>query len=440
MKFKLSAHGLRSAIFSLFIIAAVVGWPGTGLPAQVTLVWDASAEPTVAGYKVYYGTASRNYTSVADAAKNSTATISGLTQGQKYYFAVTAYASSGLESSYSNEVTYAVAVAAGASCTFTLAPTSASYSASGGSGTLSVTTQQGCQWTTANSTSWMSLSPGAGTGPGTVTCTASANPGTASRTAALTIAGNMFTVQQAGAGSQYTISASAGSGGLISPSGSVTVGYGSSRTFTIAASSGYRIADVKVDGVSVGAVASYTFSNVTAAHTIQATFSSVTTYTLSVTRTGAGTGTVTSNPSGTQFVSGTSVTLTATPSAGSTFTGWSGACSGTSTTCALTLNANKSVTATFGATGYTISASAGSGGLISPSGSVTVGYGSSRTFTIAASSGYRIADVKVDGVSVGAVASYTFNQVTAAHTILASFSLRESFTLSVSKQEMEPAV
>jgi hypothetical protein len=70
----------------------------------------------------------------------------------------------------------------------------------------------------------------------------------------------------------YTITASAGTGGTISPSGSVTVSQGASQTFAIAASSGYQIAGVTVDGTSVGLVSSYTFSNVTANHTIAATF------------------------------------------------------------------------------------------------------------------------------------------------------------------------
>jgi hypothetical protein len=72
----------------------------------------------------------------------------------------------------------------------------------------------------------------------------------------------------------YTITASAGTGGSINPSGSTSVNSGSSKTFTITASSGYKIADVKVDGSSVGARSSYTFSNVTAAHTISVTFAS----------------------------------------------------------------------------------------------------------------------------------------------------------------------
>ena len=70
----------------------------------------------------------------------------------------------------------------------------------------------------------------------------------------------------------YTITASAGTGGSISPSGSVSVTAGSSKTFTITANSGYSISTVTVDGSSVGAKSTYIFSNVTANHTIAATF------------------------------------------------------------------------------------------------------------------------------------------------------------------------
>ena len=72
--------------------------------------------------------------------------------------------------------------------------------------------------------------------------------------------------------SRYTITASAGQGGSITPSGSVRVDRGEAQTFTIAADEGYEIADVLVDGESVGAVGSYTFENVRARHTIQARF------------------------------------------------------------------------------------------------------------------------------------------------------------------------
>ncbi len=70
----------------------------------------------------------------------------------------------------------------------------------------------------------------------------------------------------------YTIKATAGSHGSITPSGNVDVLHGGSQTFTIAANSGYAISNVKIDGVSIGAVKSYTFENVTENHTIEVTF------------------------------------------------------------------------------------------------------------------------------------------------------------------------
>jgi hypothetical protein len=70
----------------------------------------------------------------------------------------------------------------------------------------------------------------------------------------------------------YTITASAGEGGSISPSGQVTVNNSASQTFTITANLPYMINDVLVDGRSEGAISTYTFSNVAANHTISALF------------------------------------------------------------------------------------------------------------------------------------------------------------------------
>jgi len=112
--------------------------------------------------------------------------------------------------------------------------------------------------------------------------------------------------------------------------------------FTIAPDACHTIADVAVDGASVGAVSSYTFANVTAAHTIAATFT-----------------------------------------AGS----------------------------------RTITASAGAGGTIVPAGDITIGCGGTATFALTADACNSVADVLVDGVSVGAVGGYTFTNVTASHTI-----------------------
>jgi hypothetical protein len=124
--------------------------------------------------------------------------------------------------------------------------------------------------------------------------------------------------------------------------------YGASLTFTITPSTGYHVADVLVDGASVGAVTSFTLTNVTAAHTIAASFAVDT---------------------------------------------------------------------------FTITATVGANGSISPSGPVSVNYGSNQAFTITPSTGYHVADVLVDGSSVGTVTSYTFTNVTAAHSIVASFAI-----------------
>ncbi len=146
--------------------------------------------------------------------------------------------------------------------------------------------------------------------------------------------------------STYTIGSSAGSNGAVSPSGSVSVTHGSSQTFTITPNAGYHIADVLVDGSSVGAVSSYTFTSITTNHTISASFA---------------------------------------------------------------------------VNSYTITASSGASGAVSPSGSVSVTHGSSRTFTVTPNTGYHIGNVLVDGSSVGTVSSYTFTSITANHTISASF-------------------
>src|SRR3989441_3003193 len=77
--------------------------------AQVTVAWDPNAEPDLAGYKLYYGTSSRSYQFSADVGTRTSSTLSGLLEGQIYYFAVTAYNFSGYESDFSNEMTRAVA-------------------------------------------------------------------------------------------------------------------------------------------------------------------------------------------------------------------------------------------------------------------------------------------------------------------------------------------
>jgi len=83
-------------------------------------------------------------------------------------------------------------------------------------------------------------------------------------------------------------------------------------------------------------------------------------------------------------------------------------------------------------TTWTITSSAGAGGSISPLGAVPVTEGNNQTFTITPNTGFAINDVLVDSSSVGAVPSYTFNNVTADHTIAASFVALPSYTINAS--------
>jgi hypothetical protein len=219
---------------------------------------------------------------------------------------------------------------------------------------------------------------------------------------------------------EYTITATSGSYGSINPSGSVKVTEGDSQTFNFYPNTGYHVSDVVVDSSSVGTPSSYQFTNVNSDHTIHVTFS-INYYTLSTTISPSGKGTVSKNPNLPSYSHGTVVTLTANPIVGWHFTSWSGSMSGSSNPDTITMNSNKAVTANFAINTYTITATAGTGGSIAPSGAVSVNYGADQAFVISANAGYAIKDVLVDSVSQGAISGYTFVFVTSAHTIEAQF-------------------
>ena len=83
-----------------------------------------------------------------------------------------------------------------------------------------------------------------------------------------------------------------------------------------------------------------------------------------------------------------------------------------------------------GVTAHTITASAESGGSMSPVGSVSVPHNGSQAFTIAPDACYSVQDVLVDGVSVGAITSYVFNNVTSDRTITANFTTLAAYTIT----------
>ena len=89
---------------------------------------------------------------------------------------------------------------------------------------------------------------------------------------------------------------------------------------------------------------------------------------------------------------------------------------------------------------YIIRATAGAGGHITPSGDVSVRAGANQTFTITPNRGYAVSDVKIDGRSIGAVRSYTFENISASHTIEVQFRVRSSFVDVPSGSYYEDAV
>ncbi|MEK7263835.1 MAG: T9SS type A sorting domain-containing protein [Bacteroidota bacterium] len=226
----------------------------------------------------------------------------------------------------------------------------------------------------------------------------------------------------------YTISATAGANGSIAPSGSIVVESGASQSFSITANQGYSVDSVLVDGVFVGSLASYSFTNVTSNHTITAKFKI---YIYTITATAGSNGTVT--PSGNISVthgSNQQFTIAANPEYAIDSVFVDGVFVGALTSYTFTnVTANHSITAKFKFNIYTITASAESNGAIAPSGNVLVMYGADTTFTITPNNCYRVDSVFVDGLFVGSLVSYTFVNVTANHTIAAKFILN-TYTIS----------
>src|SRR5205823_3436364 len=79
-----------------------------GIAHSVTLAWDPNQEPDIAGYNLYYGEVSRIFRTKIDVGNVTSATVPNLAEGMTYFFFVTAYNTSGLESDPSNEVIYKV--------------------------------------------------------------------------------------------------------------------------------------------------------------------------------------------------------------------------------------------------------------------------------------------------------------------------------------------
>ena len=239
----------------------------------------------------------------------------------------------------------------------------------------------------------------------------------------------------AAANGMHTVTASAGTGGGISPSGRINAAHGADKTFTFLPDAGYAIDRVRVNNASVSFTGnSYRIDNITADTAIDVSFRAVaSSYTMhKVTATSGPNGTV--SPSGTIRVRhGAAQTFYFYPAPGYELdtlliNGVSVNVLGSSYTISA-VEKNTTVAATFRTANTqrpdvyrNIHASAGAGGSISPAGDVWVEYGGGMYFYFIPYAGYTLDKVLVDGVATAVTGSrYHFINVTASHTIRAVF-------------------
>ena len=222
----------------------------------------------------------------------------------------------------------------------------------------------------------------------------------------------------------YTISAYGANGVEIDPMGDTTVEYGESVSYTLTVDDCYEIVDVTLDGESLGAVTTVDVDNITADHVINVV-SAIKTYIITATATEGGVitpaGEVEVNCGGSQY-------FTITPAEGYVIESVEvdGNDEGAITSYLFdSVTADATIHVTFTAIAdstYTITATAGANGTITPAGDVTVNYGASQTFVIVPDEFYTIGEVLIDSVPLATpVASYTFVNVTANHTIDVTF-------------------
>lgn len=240
----------------------------------------------------------------------------------------------------------------------------------------------------------------------------------------------------------YTVTVNLATGGTVTPAGPVSVPCGGTQKFEITPNRTspdgcYRITDVLVDGASVGAVSSYEFKDVHSNHSIEAKFK-LNSCKLEISAGSGGKITPTGVSSvicGQHFVitpdSGYSVKdVTVNGTSVGAVTSYDFSCGDE--------GVHKIYANFIGPDFWTIKASAGEHGSINPSGDVRVPKGGNQIFTITPDECYQIADVKIDGVSKGSIAIYTFENVTQNHEIVASFVIKKhTVTLKIGDKAPE---
>jgi hypothetical protein len=231
--------------------------------------------------------------------------------------------------------------------------------------------------------------------------------------------------------SQPQITATAGNGGTIAPSGVSGATYGGSMSFTATPNTNYLVDKWYVDGnaVQTGGM-TFELDGITEDHTVDVEFLAASTVTPS-----AGNHGTISPSSPVSVASGGSVTFTATPDTGYKVWRWlvNGTATGTADTTYTLSNvaADTTVEVDFTSQQFTITPDCGSHGKLSPSTNQKVNYGSSLTFTATPDTGYKVLNWKVNGqVITGATGNtYTLSNITAQATVSVRFTIQQ-FTVT----------
>ena len=412
---------LKSVVLVSSALLILLLSPLISLSAEVKLAWDPDPAIGLAGYKVYYGVSSRTgtdpkscglcgYSTVVPIGNVTTYTINNLTDGQTYYVSVTAYDSSNNESGFSNEASGA-ATSPVQAYNYTLATNPAglqvmvdgtTYNSPqtfnwpfGSSHTLSVSSpQSGSAGTQYAFASW---SDGGGQSH-TITAPPSATTYTAS-----------FNTQYS-----LTTSTNPSGGGTIAPTGLSWYNSGQSVSVSAVANTGYSFSGWTGDLSGSTNPASLTMNG---PKSVMGNFSPLppppVQYSLIVNVSGSGS--VTKNPDKASYNQGDQVTLSATPGGGYSFGSWGGDASGSTNPVTLTMNGNKTVTATFTQapappTQYSLTVNVvGSGSVTKNPDKPSYNAGDQVTLTATPGSGYSFSNWSGDAIGTTNPVTLTMN-------------------------------
>ena len=331
---------VRNCLVALMILLITTGLCGFVYAAQLRLAWDANTEADLTGYKFYYGTASRSYGVPINVGKVTTYTLSGLTGGQRYYVALTAYDTTNNESSQSSEVS-GVATEPTQTVIVTVGSNPAGREILIDGTPYSAT--QTFSWVVGTSHA-VSVNSSPQNGSAGIRYAYSSWSDGGTQTHAITVPSSN-TTYTANFTTQYTLSTSvspAGSGS-INPAGANWYNGGQSVSLSATASTGYTFSNWSGSLTHSTNPTSITMDG---PKNVTANFSQ-NQYTLTVNINPSNSGSVTKSPNKSAYLHGEQVTLSASANSGYVFNSWSGSATGSSNPVALTMNGNKAVTGNF---------------------------------------------------------------------------------------------